>query len=208
MRKDELRDRRYERLWKTWDKPLPALTVLRARRYLTRYPDDWMGWLILGSSLTDLARYEEAVEALENSLRLTPRPGQIFVFAKFGHLHRAKGEYDQAAEWYQRAVDASPTDAAGRIYLGAVLAKQGRLAEAEAMHRSATEDCYEGCIDEAFLNLGFVLRAQERFAEARAAFVEALVIDPQYTLAREALRDVQRCLAEDRDSADPNPAAE
>jgi tetratricopeptide (TPR) repeat protein len=205
MPEDELRDRRYERLRRVWDKPLPALTVLRARRYLVRYPDDWMAWIILGSTLTDLARYEEAAKALENALRLAPIRGRVYVFAKIGHLHRAKGDYDRAAEWYRRAVDAAPTDAAGRIYLGAVLAKQGRLAEAAAMHRSATEDCYEGCIDEAFLNLGFVLRAQERFTEARAAFLEALHLDPQYEYARRALRDVERCLAEGRDSAEPNP---
>ena len=203
MQEDEVRDRRYERLWRAWDKPLPALTVLRARRYLARYPEDWRGWIILGSTLTDLARYEEAAGALENSLRSVPKQARAIVFVKFGHLHREKGEYDRAGEWFQRAIDADPTDAAGRIYLGAVLAKQGRLAEAEAVHRGATEDCYEGCIDEAFLNLGFVLRAQERFAEARGAFLEALRINPGYDYARRALRDVERCIAEDRDSEPP-----
>ena len=203
MQKDELRERRYQRLRRAWDEPLPALTVLRARRYLARYPDDWMGWFILGSTLTDLARYREAAEALENSLRFVPERSRHVVFGKFGQLCREQGEYDRAGEWFQRAIDAAPTDAAGRIYLGAVLAKQGRLAEAEAVHRGATEDCYEGCIDEAFLNLGFVLRAQERFEEARAAFLEALHIDPGYEYARHALRDVERCLAETRRSDRP-----
>jgi tetratricopeptide (TPR) repeat protein len=78
------------------------------------------------------------------------------------------------------------------VYFGAVLARSGRLRDAEGVHRRAT-GCRAGCIDEAFLNLGLVLRAQERFEEAAGCLREALRRGPQYRAAREALRDVERC---------------
>jgi tetratricopeptide (TPR) repeat protein len=64
------------------------------------------------------------------------------------------------------------------------------LQDAAAVHRRATR-CKEGCIDEAFLNLGFVLRALERYSEARKCFQRALEIDPKYKEAKEALADIE-----------------
>jgi tetratricopeptide (TPR) repeat protein len=110
-----------------------------------------------------------------------------------GHFHDARGELARAARWYQRAIDAAANHASGYIFLGGVLARQGRLREAEKVHRQATETCDEGCIDEAFLNLALVLRAQERFDEAAACLREALRIDPEYGDAGKVLRDVERC---------------
>ena len=70
--------------------------------------------------------------------------------------------------------------------------------DAEESHRAAIA-CDQDLTDEAYLNLGFVLRAQERFAEAADCFREAISIDPDYRLARRALRDVECCLRFDRD---------
>jgi hypothetical protein len=42
------------------------------------------------------------------------------------------------------------------------------------------------------LNLGLVLRGQERLTEAALALQEALRLCPDYPAAREALEDVQR----------------
>ena len=74
-----------------------------------------------------------------------------------------------------------------------MLAKQGRLHDAEDTHRKAVA-CTRGCIDEAYLNLGLILRARERFAEAAECFREALRRDPDYRAARRALRDVELCI--------------
>ena len=110
-----------------------------------------------------------------------------------GRLFDESGAHDDAARWYREAIDADPTDASHRIFLGGMLAKLGRFEEAEAEHRAATQ-CAEGDIDEAYLNLGFVLRAQARFAEAAACFRTAIHIDPGYKAARRALRDVELCI--------------
>lgn len=187
------RRRRYQRLRKLSDSPYAALTIRYGRRYLANYPDDGPAWMLVGIALVELARYEEAEQAFAKALEFCPAEKRQVPLSHMGHLFREAGDYDQAAEWYRKAIDADPGDATYHIFLGAVLAKQGRFHEAESEHRAAI-GCPEGCIDEAYLNLGFVLRARERFEEAAECFREAIRLDPEYRAARRALRDVERCM--------------
>lgn len=194
------RQSRYERLRRLSHRPFPASTIRYAQRYVTDYPDHGPGWLQLGIALVELARYEEAERALGKALELCPPGKRQIPLGHLGHLFKLAGDYDQAAAWFRKAVEADPGDATYHIYLGALLARQGRLHEAEDVHRVAAS-CTEGCIDEAYLNLGLVLRAQERFREAADCFREAIRLDPNYRTARRALRDVERCIKWERDSA-------
>jgi tetratricopeptide (TPR) repeat protein len=194
MDEDELREARFARLKAVDEAGLPALMILRARRYLAKYPDHGYAWYLLANALIGLARYHEAEEAASNALQICPVERRHFPLCMMGHLDKFRGEYDRAAKWYRKAIEAAPIDTQGYIYLGSVLARQGRLREAEEVHRKATETCSEGCVDEAFFNLGLVLRAQERFEEAAECFREAIHRDPGYRAAKKALRDVERCL--------------
>jgi tetratricopeptide (TPR) repeat protein len=187
----------YKQLQRLSDGPFAAQTVRYACRFLVDYPDHGPGWLLLGIALVELARYKEAERAIKKSIKLCPPNKRQIPLAQMGHLLKEAGKYDQAARWYRKAIVSDPDNAAYHIYLGAVLAKQGRLEEAEASHRTATR-CPVGCIDEAYLNLGFVLRAQERFEEAAKSFREAIRLDPKYRAAKQALRDVERCLSSSR----------
>jgi tetratricopeptide (TPR) repeat protein len=184
---------RFRRLQQLSDRPLPALTIRYARRFLKDYPYFGPGWILLAIALVELARYEEAEQALAKAIEHCPAKKLQIPFAHMGHLFRAGGDFDQAAEWYRKAINADPADASYRIYLGAVLAEQGRLHDAEEAHRAAI-NCTEGCIDEAYFNLGLVLRALDRFSEAADCFREAIRLDPAYAAARQALRDVERCI--------------
>lgn len=168
-------------------------TIELSRRYLAAHPDHGVVWLYYADSLYAVARYPEALTALRRGLRLCPPKKLHLVYCRFGHLHRQRGALRLAERWYRRAIESSPSDATYRIFLGAVLARAGRLQEAEAVHRRATR-CKEGCIDEAFLNLGLVLRALERYSDARKCFQRALDIDPKYKEARKELSDVERVL--------------
>jgi tetratricopeptide (TPR) repeat protein len=191
---DEMRQARFRRVRAASDANLPALTILRGRRYLARYPDHGYAWYLLATALIGLARYDEAEKALSNALRFCPEEKRQMPLCLIGGLHKNRGDYEAAAEWFKKAIECAPIDTQGYIYLGGVLALQGRLREAEEVHRKATETCYEGCLDEAFLNLGMVLRAQDRFEEAAECFREAIHLDPEYRAARKALRDVESCL--------------
>jgi Flp pilus assembly protein TadD len=184
----------YEQLKKASDANLSALTILHARRYLADYPDEWPAWNWLGHALTELARYDEAEQALTWVLQLFPEDKRFIPMINLGRLHAARSDFERAAEWFNEAIEAEPKNASGYIMMGVILTRQGRLREAEEVLQKATENCYEGSLYEAFLDLGLVLRAQERFEEAAESIREAIHLNGECTPAREALLDVEQCL--------------
>jgi tetratricopeptide (TPR) repeat protein len=165
-----------------------------SKNFVADFPDSILGWYYFGTSLYAVARYKEGLVALQRLRRLLAPSKQQLVQSEFGHLYRKKGELRRAASWYRKAISSDPIDAKYYIYLGAVLATAGRLSEAETMHRKATQ-CREGCIDEAYLNLDLVLRAQGRYPEARRCFQRALKISPGYKEAKNELEDMKHVLS-------------
>lgn len=135
-----------------------------------------------------MARYEESLQVYNDALVRFP-DHRWGIFNQIGHLYRYRGDLDQAASWYERAIEDDDDEASSYIFLGAVRARQGKLDQAEAIHRKATT-CTNGLIEEAFHNLGLVLRGQLRLSEAAECFRHAIEIDPGYTDAIEALSDV------------------
>jgi tetratricopeptide (TPR) repeat protein len=197
---------RAERLSKRWDRllalekaGLAASAVLAAQVLLEDDPEFEFAWSVLGRILTSLNRYEEAEDAIARAISLCPEGKTYIPFAEMGHLFDSRGDLPRAEEWYRKAVEARPESANGYNYLGSVLARQGRLEEAEMVHRTSL-GCAEGCIDEAYLNLGLILRAQERFVEASECFVQAITLDPNYRDAKKALRDVGQAIKIQRPS--------
>jgi tetratricopeptide (TPR) repeat protein len=183
----------YKRLSRLSDGPYPAYAIRYGRRFLMKYPDHGAAWYQVGKALLRLARHEEAEQALAKAIELCPEGHLQIPFAAMGELFKFSGDYERAEHWYRRAIDAAPDDTQGYIYLGGMLARLGRLIEAEEVHRQGIQ-CSRGYIDEAYLNLGLVLRARERFSEAAECFREAIRLDPEYRAAKQALRDVEHCL--------------
>jgi len=172
----------------------PAATIVLARKVLEDNAEDALTLTRLGYALSELANYEEAETVLKHALENTSESKRYIVLAKMGHLFRFQGDYETAAEWYRKTMSSNSNDTTGYIFLGAALARQGKLDEAETIHRAATE-CKDGCIDEAYHNLGLVLRGQGRLEESRVCFVKALEIDPDYEAAQDALDDVIEAIA-------------
>ena len=198
MDQQEIRHARFKRVKAASHAGLAALTILQARRYLDECSGDetldFFVWYWLGTALVVLCRYDEAEDALTIAVRLCPDDKQRYCLIKLGQLDEQRGDYERAAGWFQKAIEVAPRDNSAYIYLGGIRAKQGRHREAEEVCRTAIETCYEGCLDEAMLNLGLALLAQERFDEAAECFREAIRLDPGYRDARRALRDVERCI--------------
>lgn len=187
------RKERFERLRLASDEEYPALTVELAKLYLAEFPEDAWALIYYGMALQDLARYPEARSSFERALTLMGPEEHERLYRQFGLLAQDESQISEAEQWFHRAIDARPSDATAYIYLGAMLAKKGRLEEAEACHRHATT-CPEGCVDEAYLNLGYVLRARENYLDALECFREALRRDPLYEAAQEALTDMEQVL--------------
>ena len=189
---DEFRNRWKETV-RARAEDLPATEVELLTRFVRDYPESGIAWFRLGRELSELSRFGEAEEALRKAVELSPASKLVFVLCAMGELFQHKGDDESAERWFRQAISDSPDDAQGYIYLGGMLARLGRLDEAEEVHRKGTL-CKTGCIDEAFLNLGYVLRAKERYAEAFGCFDRALALDPKYKSARVARRDVARVL--------------
>jgi tetratricopeptide (TPR) repeat protein len=170
-----------------------ATTVLLASRWLRSHPDDIWVIYAYAEMLYKMTRYEESIrvylDAIERFEEL--RWG---LYNQMGQLHRYRGDLAVAESWYQKAIAEDPDEAASYIFLGAVQAVQGKLAQAEATHRRATQ-CPNGLVDEAYHNLGLVLRGQDRLAEAADCFRKAIELCPDYENAIEALQDVEAALA-------------
>jgi len=193
------REKRWRAVKKFDRQDMVCCTQTLARRYLADFPDHGPAWLWYGASLYAVARYTEALTALRRAARLCPPAKLHFVQWHFGHLYQQRGHFRRAEAWFRRAITSCPSDATSYIYLGGLLALEGRLPESEALHRQATL-CEDGCIDEAFLNLGLVLRAQERYSEALLCFQRALELDPKYKPAKKELSDVAHVIELNRNA--------
>ncbi|UCG49781.1 MAG: tetratricopeptide repeat protein [Phycisphaerales bacterium] len=145
-------------------------------------------------ALIDLARYEEANRSLEEAEKRCPKEKAHFICHLRGELSKAKGEFREAEKCFRRSLESRADDADGYLSLGAILAGQGKLEEAKLWHQQAIR-CSKGCVDEAYLNLGYVLRAQEQFEDALECFEKALEIDPNYEAAKVGSEDMKTLLA-------------
>jgi tetratricopeptide (TPR) repeat protein len=173
---------------------LPALAVELAKVFLGRYPTSATARVFMGMALRDMRRFDEARWAFDDGLMLYPDEDPAWIYIQIARFHEMRLDYLEAEYWYRKAIEAEPRDAGHRIFLGGMLARLGRLDEAEAEHRDAT-GCIDGAVDEAYLNLGLVLRAQERYVEAFDCFRRAIALDPNYKAAKRALKDVKRVIA-------------
>lgn len=169
-----------------------ASCVLLATDWLRNHPDDLWVITCCAEMLYKMARYEEAVGLYTDTISRFPEHRSV-IYSELGHLSRYQGDFAQARVWYQRAIDANPDEAGYQIFLGAVYARIGNLDLAEQAHRRATA-CRLGSIDEAYYNLGLVLRGQGRLTEAKECFELAVSIDAKYEDALVALMDVEVAL--------------
>lgn len=171
-----------------------ATTVLLARRWLRAHPDDLRITLNYAEMLYRMTRYEEAICVYENALEYLEEGARWAIFNQLGRMYQYWGRPAQAESWFLKAIEIEPDELASHIFLGACQARQGKLKEAEATHRAATKWTDSSLLDEAYHNLGLVLRGQDRLSEAAECFRKAIEISPNYHDAIEALADVETAM--------------
>src|ERR1700684_2975732 len=126
--------KQWQAIKKVDQQDMVCCTLELAKRYLADYPRHGSVWLCYAKSLYAVARYKEAIAALRQALRYCPPDKVHFVQDHFGHLYKQKGQFRRAEAWFRRAIASCPSDATSYIYLGGLLAQEGRLSEAEALH--------------------------------------------------------------------------
>lgn len=175
------------------DRGQTAVVVELCKKHLRQFPQYGLAWLYYGMAQIDLARYTEAEKAIRRALTLCPKKALPIAYSRMGHLFQAKGDLKQAALWYRKALDRSPKDATWHIFLASNAFKRGLHKQSEAYYRRALK-CSEGCLDEAYFNLGGILLGKRNYVEAIKCYQEALKIDPKYRIAKERLDDAKLAL--------------
>jgi tetratricopeptide (TPR) repeat protein len=183
----------WNKLCNAWKAGENALALEVSRDLVRESPDFGFGWLIQGVVLYELARYDEAEKTIRYAIKLIPEESLGWAYTHLGTVFKYRGDYEAAERYYRKALELSPDNAGRYVYLGAVLAVAGNIEAAEQVHRDGTH-CSTGRIDEACLNLGYVLRAQERYSEAFECFQKALEITPDYKEALAGREDVEKAI--------------
>ena len=186
---DEAHRNKWRRLVAAWDSGKTMCAIELGQQYLRNYPKDGAAWLLMGDLLTGIARYEEAIAALRKAMRLAVPEHLDMAYRQMGTLYRERGKYRIAERWFRKAMDANPKSTRSLIFLGAVLAKQGRFAEAKRYHRRAAGLAVDTW-DEAYFNRGLILRAERKYEAALECFDKAVEIDPKYEMAKKERSDV------------------
>jgi tetratricopeptide (TPR) repeat protein len=166
-----------------------ATTVELVDAFLENNPDSLRAWLDLGHSLAQLARYDAAETAYEKAISLAADGDQSGIYGEMGNLFRAKGDYNSAAAWYQKQIDADPGDAAGFLFLGNLELKRGNCTAAIKALELAAE-CDKYYVEEVHYALGCAYRSQGNFVEAKKHLQIAVNEEPKFAAAQVALKDV------------------
>lgn len=102
-----------------------------------RLPDDVSAWLAMSEIGQKLGRYDYAQHIAEMAARRF-HSGDAYAWA--ANLYAQRGDAKQARTLYAEAVQASPDDLDLRLAYAGLLAKEGRVAEAERILASGPQD--------------------------------------------------------------------
>ena len=191
-------DGQVKRLQQAYDSGSLALAVVLARRLLNSDPANPVVLVLLGMALADLGNHAEARAVFKRYSDVIGGPSPA-ILRQLARLLDAEGRYADAQAGFAQAIRAAPSDAEGHIFLGGMFARLGQLDRAAECHRRATA-CNDGPIDEAWFNLGLVLRGLGQYSNAQDAFDQALLLSPDYAEARRARVDVTQALAADSEA--------
>lgn len=122
-----------------------AQLIERAERQLQQHPDDLRGWTVVAPIYLRLGRFDDAVRAWGNAVRLDEANaefrnsyGEALVAAAQGVVN------EEARRQFQAALERQPGDPKARFYLAIALGQEGALEEAEAAWRSIIADAPAG----------------------------------------------------------------
>ncbi|AUN33128.1 tetratricopeptide repeat protein [Niveispirillum cyanobacteriorum] len=159
-----------------------ALEPLRC--YIALVPDASLQRFLLATSLMALDRHAEAESIWRELLRLTPEDGRAH--ANLGVVLKNLRRYAEAIEAYRRALVLMPDEAAVMSNMGLSLSQLGDRDEEATrwLHRAIRVKPH---FADAWLNLGLVLRNQNRIEQAMKFCQGALAADPDHAEAHTLL---------------------
>ena len=199
-----------ERAWVEYDQERFDDALVWFGRALEADPADLdaLRWRI--ACLRRSARFDEARAAADEALAV--RPGEHRLLSERGWIESDRGDFERAAEWFQRAVEADAANSTAGVMWVSCLRSLGRLDEAEAAFAAASAarpddpdllvergwvEADRGRRDAAVAWLDRAVAADGRSVAARSARARLLRLDGRLDEAREALSRAQEELGDD-----------
>lgn len=167
-----------------------AIVAEYLRIYVTAVTDDALAWFQYGDSLRVIGRLREAEQALLTARDLAPKERRFAVDARLGMVASKRHAPHQAEKWFRLAT--SDSECPGWVWClrGVNLLRMESIKLAQdclktALHREEVDR------DEVLLNLALAARYMGEYEKAAEYAKEALVIDPNYSSAKELLASIQ-----------------
>jgi len=129
--------------------------------------------------LSDLGKFEQAIEQFKKSLKLRPNSAQVH--NNLGNTLRKLGRIDEAIEHYNKAIELKPDFSDAHYNLAIALAEKGKIDEAIGEYREALK--LEPANADAMSNLGVLLAQQNKFDQAIACYRKAIELEPNLIVA-------------------------
>jgi len=188
-------DREYQRLLADGDKLLAAGENYRAVQAfsgaLAFRPQSMVAYLRRGEASRAQGRDEEAIRDWREATRLAPDAPQPLI--ELGDLFDARGDFGQAAAWYEQAVERLKDEDPSLLYRLA-LARYRSGAPGAAIEPLARAAGRSDATAEAHYLLALLYRDTNTLARAVQELEAALTLAPGLTAAREELADVHRAM--------------
>lgn len=160
--------------------------------YLQHETDDAYMLYIFGDTLRIIMRYGEAANALLKSFELAPNSRRAYPASRLATLHEVLGRFEEAEQQFAIVLMNREWKKFGWLWI---------LRGVNAMNRedlSMSEKCFRTAltlqnvdIDEAWLNLGLLQRAQKKYEESLQSFQKCLEIDPGCTIALKCVASLE-----------------
>src|SRR5215469_1622925 len=158
-----------------YDEALPHFENAREIR-----PDDATALLNIGTTLDEVGRHQEAIEAFETVVRtnkdVTPLTA---AYRGLGVAYASLGDRQRARENFMKALALSPSESSEMYNLSMLEVEDGidRLSKALAANPTP----------EGYVQLGGMLEQDRQLPKAQVAYQKALALDPNLADAKQAL---------------------
>lgn len=195
--KIKTRKQRYNEIVSATSNDLNACVIELAESYLKDFPNSQGAWDMYSFALYRIDKFKDAKKACLKAIKLLDETNKqrrlSWLMLRIGHIFEDSGKFHKAIEWYDKAHNENSSEATFLIYYGRMFLRVEKFDKAAEAFQKATK-CKEGCIDEAFYNLGVTCLIQRNYKKAKSCFEKALEIDPKYNEAKQQLKDIDKVL--------------
>jgi tetratricopeptide (TPR) repeat protein len=168
------------------------------RQAIDEEPQNWEAHLYLALSLAQQEKYSDAEKAFTRARELAPEEKKDLVYGNQhqffvknynqGITRNSTKNYEEAVEFFKKAVAVEPTYAKGHVNLGVAYSMLNENDKALAAFEEAVR--VDPNSVEAWENLGITYQAMKEYTKAREAFAKVVELDPEYVNGKFALADM------------------